>query len=730
MLLLTAPRAAGADEEPRRDAPLGEVIEVKGRKAKSTDASVSASAPERADVAARKATTGDASDLLRSVPGVSLNGAGGISSLPSIHGLADDRLRIQVDGTDLMPACPNHMNSPLSYADPTRIESVTVFSGITPVSVGGDSIGGSIQVKSAPPEFASPSKPLLTSALLGSFYRSNGNALGYDLGATVAGEWLSATFRQSDSRSANFRAADGFKPVAPGREGGEPIPGDVVASSGYSGAVKRSLGLALRTPGHLLQLEASQQTVGFEGFPNQRMDMTSNDNWLFTLRYGGTLPWGGLEARLSYQDTQHEMNMGPDRYSYGTGMPMDTEAKTWGAVVRANVLLPDRHVLRLGAEYQYHTLYDFWPPVGGSMGPNTFWNIDYGQRRRVDAFAEWEARWTDEWLGLVGVRSDTVMTDAGPVQGYDDSLPAWGADAAAFNAAERRRVDYNWDLAALARFTPTPSQAYEGGYARKSRSPNLYQRYPWSTNAMAALMNNMAGDGNGYVGLVGLRPEVAHTVSVTGDWHDAARAAWSVKATAYYTHVQDYIDARRCDFGQCSPGNVTAANSFVLLQYVNQTARLYGLDLSARRLLAEATSWGGLTANLALSYVRGDNLSTGDGLYDIMPPSARLALVHELGAWTTTAELLAVADKRHVSWVRNELPTGGYCVVDLRSSFEWSFARLDVAVENLLDRFYLNPLGGAYVGQGPSMSTSSIPWGVGVPGPARSFNAALSFAFH
>ena len=59
-------------------------------------------------------------------------------------------------GIDLVPACPNHMNSPLSYADPARVESVTVHSGITPVSVGGDSIGGSIQVKSAPPRFATP----------------------------------------------------------------------------------------------------------------------------------------------------------------------------------------------------------------------------------------------------------------------------------------------------------------------------------------------------------------------------------------------------------------------------------------------------------------------------------------------------------------------------------------------------------------------------------------------
>jgi iron complex outermembrane receptor protein len=58
--------------------------------------------------------TSDTASLLRNVPGVSLNSAGGVSSLPSIRGLADDRLRIKVDGMDLIASCPNHMNSPLS----------------------------------------------------------------------------------------------------------------------------------------------------------------------------------------------------------------------------------------------------------------------------------------------------------------------------------------------------------------------------------------------------------------------------------------------------------------------------------------------------------------------------------------------------------------------------------------------------------------------------------------
>ena len=35
-------------------------------------------------------------------------------------------------------------------------------------------------------------------------------------------------------------------------------------------------------------------------------------------------------------------------------------------------------------------------------------------------------------------------------------------------------------------------------------------------------MVNLAGDGNGYVGNLDLKPETAHTLSATFDWHDAA----------------------------------------------------------------------------------------------------------------------------------------------------------------------------------------------------------------
>ncbi|HEY8334880.1 MAG TPA: TonB-dependent receptor plug domain-containing protein, partial [Tardiphaga sp.] len=133
---------------------------------------LSTSILDQAAISPLRYRSSDTASLLRDLPGVSLRSAGGVSSLPAIHGLADDRLRIKVDGMDLVSACPNHMNSPLSYLDPTAVARIAVYAGVTPVSVGGDSIGGTIVVESAPAQFAAPGQTRVTGEA-GAFYRSN-----------------------------------------------------------------------------------------------------------------------------------------------------------------------------------------------------------------------------------------------------------------------------------------------------------------------------------------------------------------------------------------------------------------------------------------------------------------------------------------------------------------------------------------------------------------------------
>lgn len=682
-----------------------------------------------------RSMSSDTSRLLQDIPGVYLYEAGPISGLPVIHGLADDRLRVQVDDMDLMPACPNHMNSVLSYINPTKVDTIRVFTGITPVSAGGDSIGGAIQVKSATPVFAKNGGEIFAKGEAGGFFRSNGNASGYNFGATLAGENLNITFNESYAQSDNYMAGRDFKNKSwsgPFQRGLIRTADNEVASSSLKDSENRDLGIALRFENHLLQFNASQQSVGFEGFPNQRMDMTANKNTLFNLRYKGNFQWGELEARVFDQDTKHKMEMNLERVYVLPAMPMDTKATTRGAQMKASIELNERDTLRLGTEYISYRLNDWWPPLPangpGSMCCNNFWNIRDGRRDRIGIYGEWEASWNPQWLTQLGIRSDTVQSNTGDVQGYSDN--SYIGDARTFNALDHKRTDHNIDWAALVRYTPNAMQSYEVGFTRKSRSPNLYERYPWSTFSMAALMNNFVGDGNGYIGNPNLKPEVAHTFSGTIDWHDASREIWNIKVTGYMTIVDNYIDAKRCNFGGCGgTANVTRKNGFVFLQYANHSAQLYGVDFSGQHLLINSDNFGRFTGNGVLSYVMGENTTTGDNLYHIMPLNGKFALNHSLGAWTTTAEVLVVSGKTRVSQVRNEIPTPGYSLLNLRSSYEFKHARLDLSVENVFNKLYFSPLGGAYVGQGSSMTTNIIPWGTNIPGMGRSINIALNVHF-
>jgi iron complex outermembrane receptor protein len=241
-------------------------------------------------------------------------------------------------------------------------------------------------------------------------------------------------------------------------------------------------------------------------------------------------------------------------------------------------------------------------------------------------------------------------------------------------------------------------------------------------------MNNFVGDGNGYIGNPDLKPEVAHTLSLSADLHDASQQLWSLKLTGYVTQVQDYIDATRCASAMCGgAANVATRTGFVNLSYANQSARLTGLDVSARHLLGSSSDWGSFSLTALTSTVNGVNTTTGDHLYHQMPLNLKLGLTQTLAAWSHSAEYRAIAAKRAVSAVRNEVPTPGYALLALRSSYDRQQLRVDLTLDNVFNRNYALPLGGAYAGQGASMATTSLPWGVTVPGRGRSFDVALTW---
>ena len=67
--------------------------------------------PDRDTVAPELIKTNDTAGLVRDFSGVDLFNDGGLSGIPAIHGLADERVAVRVDGMEIGSACDAHESS-------------------------------------------------------------------------------------------------------------------------------------------------------------------------------------------------------------------------------------------------------------------------------------------------------------------------------------------------------------------------------------------------------------------------------------------------------------------------------------------------------------------------------------------------------------------------------------------------------------------------------------------
>jgi iron complex outermembrane recepter protein len=452
------------------------------------------------------------------------------------------------------------------------------------------------------------------------------------------------------------------------------------------------------------------------------MDMQGNVAAFFNARYAGGYGWGDLHINAYYDHIRHEMNgNAPDRYPPSlsiTGFgefPTREWGQDFGYHADAGIAASMRDTVRVGNELHAQTLDDRWPgPPAGMMFD--YISLNGARRTQLGTFAEWERQWNGRWTSQFGVRNDTVWTDTGPVQGYDGIDPT----AASFNAMHRTRTDFNVDSTLLVRFQPSNQENYTLGLARKNRSPNLYERYAWGTNTMGTV--TWFGDGNGYTGNPAIKPETANTASVSGDWHDRDAKAWQLRATSYFTVVQNYIGV----LPLCAPACSGMPASQLL--FANQKARLYGADASARYTLADDAAVGVFRVTGSVGYAHGEDLSTQTPLYHVMPLHGTLGLEHEVMGWSSALQFHTVDRKSEVDPLRLEPATSGYSLVDLRTAYVWRSLRLDFAITNLLDRRYANPLGGTW------QSTQYPPGYAGatfrpLPAAGRSFDTGFSVNF-
>jgi iron complex outermembrane receptor protein len=681
-------------------APVTDFVEVNG-------AAVGAVSATSHKVDAREqAESRNTAEMVGDAPGVSLRENGQLASVPLLHGLGDERAKLVVDGMTVSSACGNHMNPPLSYAPPAQAAQVTVMAGITPVSLGGDSLGGTVIIESPLPVFAHSGERLHEEGVATGFYRSNGQNYGGSFSEWVAGRSLGIGY--IGSWASNDDTTDG---------GGHKV------TSTYAQTTDHTVLLAGQRANNLVVVQASLHHTPYMGFVNARMDLVRNYAETVNLRYRRGFAQGVLDAHLYWQNTWHSMDIGRDKSTFPMPMemPMNTHGRDLGYSIEYEAPLRARHTLRIGNEWHRFVLDDRWPAVAGTapaMGPNPFISMNNGRRIRLGTFAEVASRWNTQWTTLFGLRNDTVWMNADAVEGYSGM---YAADATAFNTASRAHTTPNIDATAMARWEPNASCSYEFGYARKTRAPNLYEHYAWSRNWMASGMLGWFGDGNYYVGNLALKPETAHTVSGTLRWRDHEHKVWEVKIAPYLTAIENYVDV------DTLATSIHGMSTFAQLQFANHNARIYGGDLLGSTTLWDREDWGQGRLSGVAGWLHGERLDTQTGLYQMMPLNLRLAFDEERKGFTAGFSVEAVNRKTHLDPRRMEQTTPGYALFHAQMGYRRGHLQANASVHNLFNRNYEMPLGGVNLDNFmASMSMNPIQ---PLTGSGRSVSASLTAQF-
>jgi len=667
----------------------------------------------------------DTASLLETFTGIHSANNGSVSSIPYMHGFNDDRIRISVDGVDLNSACTSHSDTDLSFVNIDDVDFVKVFAGITPVSMGGDSIAGTIKIKTKKPKFNS-TQEWSESANIKSFYKSNSDEQGVNIKTNLVTDTAYIQYSGTYSQANNYSSASSFKSESYGGSSDKSsIGNDEVGSSGYR-MENHQLSYGYQLENHLLELKLDYQNMPYQGFVNQRMDVIGQNSHKINLTDTINFSWGVVELQAYHHQVETKMNFGKNKnfiYGAAQGMSMTHHGYTTGLNAVADMVLNDKTSVKYGLETQMYEVDDSWDPTGGMMmAPNVMKNINDGKRDRYSLFVEVERQWSKAWFSQQGIRLTQISMDTGNVQGYKESI--YGTDATNFNQAQKSKQDTHVDVTFSTSYSPNLYQTHEFGYSLKNRSPTLQERYLWSNTAMANSMANWFGDGNGYVGDIDLDKETAHTFAYAAIFHDSNKNVWNLHINPYLTYVDDYIDA---------VSYVSRDDGFRTLTLGNQKAKLYGIDIRGNINIGSVNTLGHFTINGQLNYSRGQNTETNDDLYHVMPLNLKLSLDQQLNRWTNSINIQLVDNKKHTNDMRQELQTSGYALVDLKSSYQQDDFLINVGIYNLFDRDYDHPLGGVYLGQGRTMSTDTS--GVtyanasNVPGMGRALYSSIQYNF-
>lgn len=615
----------------------------------------------------------DAADLLGRVPGAAVVRNGAQTGIVQLRGLFNERVRVRVDGMDITPACPNHMDPPLHYAGLEALDSLDVIVGATPVSLGGDSLVGSVEAKSRPPRFA-PDAAWRPAARVELGYASgnDGRQMALELGAY--NDVLSLRYLGGYQDAGNIESARGE-----------------LAATGYTNE-RHALAAAYKHGSGVWELEAGSHRASDVGTPTLPMDMVKDDADRIRLGFKGGTPIGQLEAQMYRHEIDHLMDNFSLRPANGTLMRAPATSDDTGLTV-ALANPAGSGTLKLGLEVHANDFAMDQQNATTLAIQQTFRN---SQRDRYGVYGEWEGAVAPRLRMNAGLRGEVVRMDT------DDIVAFFAPNALAvaeFNARDHARNDANLDGTLALSYALQPGLSLDGALTRKTRSPSILERYLWTPTSASAGQ----ADGRSYLGNLDLEPEVAHGVDLGLKLNQPGLRA---RAGVFWKDISDFI--------QGQPYNNTA-----VLQYTNVNARLWGGEASLNR------QFGALELGAWLSYTRGENTDNGDNLYRIAPLRGGVSADYRMEAWRVGGEWIVSARKDDVAAYNGELETPGYGVLNLHAGFT-PLKNLNVSagVDNVFDKRYYDPLAGVN-----RVAASAVAVGSIMPAMGRSLYVKMDWTY-
>lgn len=591
----------------------------------------------------------DGADYLKGIPGFSVIRKGGTDGDPVFRGMAGSRLNMLLDGELILGGCGMRMDPPTAYVFPESYDRITVIKGPQTVVHGPGASAATVLFEREHKRLGRPDWHFDGSVTLGSFGRR-------DLVADFTGGSADLYARAigTDSRSDDYKdGADRTVHSAYRRWSANAVVGWTPDDD------TRAELSAARSDGEAAYADRSMDGVKF-----------ARENLGLKLERRNISPLvEKLDLRLYRNYIDHVM----DNYSLRTFVPSmmmpnpsasNPDRDTIGGRAAAELALAPSRRLTLGLDLQnnIHTVRTTMNQI--AMPYESMPRVEDANFRNFGVFAELHDDLSDETRLIAGLRNDWSQA-----QDKRENVNLGMMTTAANPSAGQTRKDsltggfvrYERDL------TPLSSTVY-AGIGHSARMPDYWELISKESETTLSAFNT--------------RPENTTQLDA-GLLH--AHGRWTGSLSAFYNQIDDFI-LIQSNF--VKPAGMMGTRTTTVTRNID--AITWGAEAGLAYKLADA--W---TTDVALSYVRGDNVTDDLPLAQLPPLEARFGLAYDDRTRVFGALLRLVTAQDRIAIDQGNIvgqdigPTAGFGVLSLNGG--WRPARgvlLAAGVDNVFDRTY------------------------------------------